>query len=159
MYKVLIVDDCKSDLRGLQSYIPWKELGCSVVATATNGMEGYNAALKYVPDIVITDISMPVKDGFEMTGLINEKLKNVFYIYMSCHQSFDYARLAIENRAFAYVLKPIKRESIVDAVKKAIETFDNDKRNTELITKLRVQLDKNKKALRENHLTNLLFGV
>lgn len=159
MYKILIVDDCKSDLRGMQSYIPWKELGCTVVATATNGLEGYNAALNCVPDIVITDISMPVKDGFEMTGLINEKLKNVFYIYMSCHQSFDYARLAIENRAFAYVLKPIKRESIVDAVKKAIETFDNDKRNTELITKLRVQLDKNKKALRENHLTNLLFGV
>ena len=81
MYKILIVDDCKSDLRGMQSYIPWSELGCFVVATATNGMDGYNAALKCVPDIVITDISMPVKDGFEMTKLINEKLKNVFYIH------------------------------------------------------------------------------
>ncbi len=159
MYKILIVDDCKSDLRGMQSYIPWSELGCFVVATATNGMDGYNAALKCVPDIVITDISMPVKDGFEMTKLINEKLKNVFYIYMSCHQSFDYARLAIENRAFAYVLKPIKRESMVEAVKKAIGTIDRDKGNSELIAQLRVQLDENKKVLRENYLANLLFGV
>ena len=56
MYKVLIVDDCKSDLRGMQSYIPWKELGCEIVATAQNGLDGYNAAIKYKPDIVITDI-------------------------------------------------------------------------------------------------------
>lgn len=159
MYKVLIVDDCKSDLRGMQSYIPWSELGCIVAATATNGLEGYNAALKCVPDIVITDISMPVKDGFEMTKLINEKLKNVFYIYMSCHQSFDYARLAIENRAFDYVLKPIKRESMVDAVKKAIGSIDKDKGNSEIIAQLKVQLEENKKVLRENHLANLLFGV
>ena len=102
---------------------------------------------------------MPVKDGFEMTKLSNEKLKNVFYIYMSCHQSFDYARLAIENRAFAYVLKPIKRESMVEAVKKAIGTIDRDKGNSELIAQLRVQLDENKKVLRENYLANLLFGV
>lgn len=159
MYKILIVDDCKSDLRGMQSYIPWKELGCTVVATATNGLEGYNAALNCVPDIVITDISMPVKGGFEMTKLINEKLKNVFYIYMSCHQSFDYARLAIENRAFAYVLKPIRRESMMEAVKKAIDTIGKDAGNIKLIAQLRAQFDENKKALRENYLTNLLFGV
>ncbi len=158
MYKVLIVDDCKSDLRGMQSYIPWKELGCEIVATAQNGLDGYNAAIKYKPDIVITDISMPVKDGFEMTTLINSQIKNVFYIYMSCHQSFDYAQLAIENHACAYILKPIRKDDMIAAIKKAINTADDDSSKSELINRLSEQLNENKLFLRENYLINFLLG-
>ncbi len=149
MYKVLIVDDCKSDLRGMKSYIPWKELDCEIVATAQNGLDGYNAAIKYKPDIVITDIAMPVKDGFEMTKLINSQLKNVFYIYMSCHQSFDYAQLAIENHAYAYILKPIRRDDMIAAVKKAVNAVDDDSSKSELINKLSERLS----AVSYTHLT------
>lgn len=158
MYKILIVDDCKSDLRGIQSYIPWKELDCEIVATAQNGLDGYNAAIKYEPDIVITDIAMPVKDGFEMTNLINLKVKNVFYIYMSCHQSFDYARLAIENHACAYILKPIRKDDMIAAIKKAINTVDDDSSKVKLINKLSERLKENKLILRENYLINFLLG-
>ena len=158
MYKVLIVDDCKSDLRGMKSYIPWKELDCEIVATAQNGLDGYNAAIKYKPDIVITDIAMPVKDGFEMTKLINSQLKNVFYIYMSCHQSFDYAQLAIENHAYAYILKPIRRDDMIAAVKKAVNAVDDDSSKSELINKLSERLSENKLILQENYITNLILG-
>lgn len=161
MYKVLIVDDCKSDLRGIQSYIPWKELDCEIVATAQNGLDGYNMAMQFKPDIVITDIAMPIKDGFEMTGLINSQLSDVFYIYMSCHQSFDYAQLAINNHAYAYILKPIRRNDMIAAVKKAINAVNavhDNSHKSELIEQLNARLNDNKLILQENYLTNLILG-
>ena len=43
--------------------------------TATNGKEGIEQALKYIPDIIISDIMMPVMDGIELCKLIKEDVR------------------------------------------------------------------------------------
>ncbi len=159
MYRVLIVDDSKIDLRGIQNYIPWSELNCEVVGTAANGLEGYNEAVKCRPDIIITDISMPIKDGFEMTKLINTKINNIAYIYMSCYQSFDYVQSAIENNGFAYVVKPINREQMIEAIHRAISSIDKEKSTTDIIEQLKKELMHNSKNLLENYLLNIVLGI
>ena len=84
MYKILIVDDSIQDINGLLNHIDWKALDCEVVATALNGAEGIEKATELSPDIIISDVSMPVVDGIEMTKKLNEILPDIQYIYISC---------------------------------------------------------------------------
>ena len=62
MYRVILVDDERLILRGLSTVVPWKELGCEVVGTAHDGLDGLALIRELKPDIVLTDIRMPNMD-------------------------------------------------------------------------------------------------
>ena len=63
MLKVLVVEDEPYVRRGIVLSVDWTALDCFVVGEAANGEEGYDAALKFQPNIIITDIRMPKMDG------------------------------------------------------------------------------------------------
>ena len=159
MYKVLIVDDCTYDVNGLVTYVPWAELKCEVVGTAANGFEGFEAAVKYKPHIVITDISMPQRSGIDMAEKISERLPNTVFIYMSCFSSFEYAKKAVNNNTLAYLLKPINIEELNNALKNAVKVLDERLEQTERYEYLNEQFLNNKDILRENYLISLLQGT
>ena len=73
MYKVLLVEDEEIIRCGIRNSIPWAEFGCCVAGEAGNGEEGARQIEELRPDIVITDINMPVMDGLAM--LAATKLK------------------------------------------------------------------------------------
>lgn len=64
MYRILLVDDEKMELEALKNYIDWKTLGIDHVDTAKNGKAAYELVLDRQPDIVITDIQMPVMERY-----------------------------------------------------------------------------------------------
>ncbi len=70
--KVLIVDDDIYVLKGLKTLIPWGDLEPEIIGEARNGEEAFNIALEKSPDIIITDIKMPVMDGLELCKKIHE---------------------------------------------------------------------------------------
>jgi DNA-binding response OmpR family regulator len=78
--KVLIVDDNK-DLAFLLQMILENE-GYEV-RSAEDGSDGYSAFLLFQPDLVITDIQMPIKSGIELMGLIRGQNPSVKTVYMS----------------------------------------------------------------------------
>lgn len=159
MYKVLIVDDCSDDVKGLVEYVPWAELQCEVVGTADNGFDGVELAFKLKPHIVITDISMPRKSGIEMAEKISMQNPETMFVYMSCFSSFEYAKKAVKTNAVAYVLKPIDINELKSALKNAISILDEKSAKTERYDYLNEQFEKNKEALRENYLVSLLQGT
>ena len=63
MYRVLLVEDEEIIRKGIRYSVPWEECGCSVVGEAENGAAGEEKIAELQPDIVITDITMPVKNG------------------------------------------------------------------------------------------------
>lgn len=65
-YKVLIVDDEKNIRMGIANNCAWTEYGIGQVMTACNGQEALQLILNEKPDIVITDIKMPIMDGLEL---------------------------------------------------------------------------------------------
>lgn len=121
MYKVLIVDDEELVRHGITLEINWNELGCMIVAEASNGIEGLEAAHRYSPDIIVTDIRMPKMGGLEMVEKLREEENNVSVIFLTAFSDFTYARTAIKLYATDYLLKPFEDGELESAVLHCIE--------------------------------------
>ena len=85
MMKVLIVDDDEA-LAGLIKEMI-EGMGIYRVKTAANGEEGYKVFFHFKPDIILTDIQMPVKNGLEMVRDIRNYDPGIKTIYMSGNMS------------------------------------------------------------------------
>lgn len=73
------------------------------------------------PDIVIADIMMPNMTGLEVIRWYNEVHSHAKFIFISGYQEFTYAKEALQNGAMDYLLKPVGRKDLENAVKKAIQ--------------------------------------
>lgn len=89
MYRVLLVEDEEIIRKGIRYSVPWEECGCSVVGEAENGAVGEEKIAELQPDIVITDITMPVKSGLEMIADTREKF-NYIAIILTGYSEFEY---------------------------------------------------------------------
>lgn len=101
----MIVEDEVFVRMGYKSFIRWHDLGMEVVADAANGAEGYEAYLRTGPDIIITDLRMPVMDGMELMRRIREHDSRTQFLIITCLDEFEMAREALSLGAFDYVLK------------------------------------------------------
>ena len=66
MWKVMVADDETYMLEAFDKLVDWEKMGCQLVYRATNGKEVIKHLEKVRPDIVITDIKMPLMDGIEV---------------------------------------------------------------------------------------------
>ncbi|QQO10418.1 response regulator transcription factor [Breznakiella homolactica] len=123
MYKVLVAEDETIIRKGLIFSVDWKKLGCIVVGEAADGEEGIKKIRTMKPDIVITDVKMPLKNGPDM---IRETCGEVQYesIIISGYGEFEYARDAIRLGVSEYLLKPVEIEKLEAALTKAIGKLD-----------------------------------
>ncbi len=119
-YKMLIIEDEVMIRKGLARFEDWKSRGITEVREAANGAEGIACIREFHPDIVITDICMPIKSGLEV---IEETMVEYKYvpIIISGYSDFEYAQKAIEYGVTAYLLKPIDVDKLLEAVEKAKE--------------------------------------
>lgn len=105
MYKVLIIDDEDPARNMLDLLIDWKKNDVSKVYKAENGLQGFECYCTYHPDIIITDIQMPVMDGLAFIRKIQALDEHPYFIILSCHESFSYAQEAIRLGVKDYLIK------------------------------------------------------
>ncbi|WP_282940924.1 response regulator transcription factor [Paenibacillus sp. RC67] len=124
MWRVLIIDDDFQVLEGMRKSIPWEELDAEWVGEAMDGEEGLSIIRDTQPDIVITDIYMPVMNGLEMIEqLRNEQFPGEILI-LSGYSDFQYARQALRLQVTDYLSKPItvaELRSVMERVIKELE--------------------------------------
>ncbi|MCM3628873.1 response regulator [Paenibacillus glycanilyticus] len=124
MYTVLLVDDEAIELETLEHYVPWEQAGIQVVGTARNGKEALAKLTELKPDIIVTDVRMPIMDGLEFGRRAKQIDKSVKIIYLSGHNEFQYIKSALNIEAAGYLLKPIDMEELLvllEKVKKKCE--------------------------------------
>jgi len=105
MRTVLIVDDELPARELLKMTIDWEEAGFHRILEARNGYEALLLYNEHNPDLVITDIQMPVMDGLELIRQIRLLDKHKKIIILSCHESFSYAKEALRLGVFDYLIK------------------------------------------------------
>lgn len=126
MWSVVVVDDEKPFREEILS-LPLEPYGYQIVAEASNGKEALEVCRKIKPDIVLTDINMPVMDGLVFISHLVKEMPLTKFIILTCHQDFEYARRAIEHNAVDYVLKAdICTEGIACALDKAKAVIEKE---------------------------------
>lgn len=103
--KILIVDD-EIPIREWISYtINRLNISCEIVGIAANGAEALKIMDNQVPDLIFTDIKMPVMDGIELLRIIKKSEINCYVVILTSHDDFEYARQALKLNADEYILK------------------------------------------------------
>lgn len=144
MYRVLIVEDEELLRKGLIFTFDWAALNCLIVGEARNGAEGLELIKSLNPDLVITDIKMPVMDGLMM--LSHFKHANFESIIMTGFEEFDYARRAIELNVMKYITKPIDEVELKQAIQDIIHKIDQNKHYQSLESKKQLSFIQNIKG-------------
>ncbi|MBB6730921.1 response regulator [Cohnella zeiphila] len=113
MYKVLVVDDEPFMLEGWKTMVDWNSCGYELCGTATDGEEALASIRACEPDLVVTDIQMPVLDGLGLIRILKEEMQlNMKIVIVSGYPEFSYARQALRYQVDHYVLKPLVTEEI-----------------------------------------------
>ncbi|WP_438446056.1 response regulator transcription factor [Gorillibacterium sp. sgz5001074] len=124
MYKVMLVDDEMFVRQGLRSLMDWESLGYSVAGEAENGEEALQLIRDIDPDLVITDIRMPVLDGLELIKRVSEEtVHDPSFIIVSGYHDFKYAQQAIRYGVHDYVLKPIDEVELASTLRKLAKSL------------------------------------
>lgn len=94
-----------------------------VVGTAGNGRDGLAEIERLHPDIIITDIRMPVLSGLEMIAAAREKQLSGRYLILSGYDEFQYARSALQLGVDDYLLKPIDPDALAEKLRALVQTL------------------------------------
>lgn len=116
---VLLVDDEPGALRFLAHMIASRCVGWQVMATAENGRQALAAMEASLPDMVITDIRMPVMDGIELAEQVKQRWPQVRTVVISGYEDFGAAQNAIRHGVAEYLLKPVTPAQLVAAMENA----------------------------------------
>ncbi|SFI38222.1 Helix-turn-helix domain-containing protein [Paenibacillus sp. UNC496MF] len=128
MFSLLVVEDERWIRRGLCETIDWATEGIRVSGEASDGEEAMRFMERHSPDIVITDIVMPVMDGMTFLKTMREQKMSSEVIIMSGYSDFEYARTALKNGAFDYVLKPIHEQNMLGVVRRCVQELERKRK-------------------------------
>lgn len=105
MRKVIIADDDFLVRTYLKKLLPWEELGFRVVGEAKNGEDALELAAREQPELIITDICMPIMDGIALIRELRARGIGEHILVLSSHDDFSYVREAMKLGIDDYLLK------------------------------------------------------
>lgn len=135
-YKLLIADDEYLVRMGIKETIDWASLDIEVVAEASNGKQGLELARTLKPDLIISDVRMPLMDGLEMAKTLLDENADLAVIIYSGYKDFEYARRALTSEVAAYLLKPIENENMIAKVKETLAKLEEKRNKTKMLNLL-----------------------
>ncbi len=114
--KFVIVEDEIRIREGIRRLLPKLDKENVIVGEAENGEEGLELIRQEKPDVIITDVRMPLMDGLEMLERVYTEGCRAKAIVLSAYSEFEYARSAIRLGVTEYLLKPIVVADFSEAI-------------------------------------------
>ncbi len=127
MYRILVADDEYWVGRWVTEVLKRHIPEAQVIGVCQDGEEALQVLKEEQADILITDINMPVFSGLELireSGTLKQIPKA---IVISGYDEFEYARQAIELDVIAYLIKPLEKEALFAAVRKAVAEIEKER--------------------------------
>jgi len=107
MFKVIIADDEPGALQHIRSIVEIKCTDFEVIDVAENGIQCLEKVREKKPDVVITDVKMPLMNGVDTVAAIKKDFPDILSVIISGYQEFEFARSAILSGVCDYILKPV----------------------------------------------------
>ena len=105
MINVILIDDEDLARNYLVNLVDWEHYGFKLLGAFSDAQQAIKAFQKYRPQLVISDVFMPGKNGLEMVSEIRDIDKTTHILFISAYNSFDYAMQAIHLKTDDYILK------------------------------------------------------
>ncbi|MHB8062864.1 MAG: response regulator [Ruminiclostridium sp.] len=157
--KIMIVDDEINTLNLLKVCIDWEEIGCTIWGEANSGAEALDILQEHQPDIIVTDIQMLYMDGIELSKQVLQLYPHIKIVYLTAHQSFEYARQGLELGVCNYIVKPIKRTEIIKTIIQVKEQLNAERQLIQQHNLYKTEIDNSMDYLREKFLNELLLST
>ena len=127
MFRILLIDDEPHHIDHLTKLILTSGLPFTVCGSASDGLSALELSETLHPDLIVSDIRMPMKNGLLMTEELKGNNSSIPVILISAHQDFEYARAGLRLGILDYLLKPVDEKQVQEVLKKA-EKFLIDSR-------------------------------
>ncbi|MDO3412463.1 response regulator [Saccharibacillus sp. CPCC 101409] len=121
--RMLVVDDEALFRQGFIHLVRNNPLGWDVIGEAADGEEALAAVRSDKPDLIVTDISMPVMDGLDLARRIQEEDQDILIIILTGYREFEYAQRALRYGAIEFLLKPFSLDEACQVLRKAHERY------------------------------------
>lgn len=125
MFSILIADDEELIRSGLTARFEYIGIDPDVLYEASDGKEALDIIRDKRPDIVITDIRMPVMDGIALLETVKKDFPDIEFIILTGYAEFGYAKRAMDFGVHSYILKPISNEELKNALLKTVDIIRN----------------------------------
>ena len=113
MFQILIADDEPNIREGVRQFITRRCPEWQVVGAARDGKEALAMAERFLPDCIMTDITMPHVNGLEFLEKIKEELPDAKLLILSGYDDFEYAVQGMRLGVSDYLLKPLDTELLI----------------------------------------------
>ncbi|TLP39578.1 response regulator transcription factor [Arcobacter arenosus] len=94
------------------------------VYTASDGYEGVDKYEDYLPNIVMTDLKMPIMGGFELIEELKKRSSKAYTIIVSAHTDTELLIEAINNGVDRYIIKPVTEDELFEAFEAYFKKLD-----------------------------------
>lgn len=115
--RILFADDHPQFLEMVQSLMGQE---FEIVGIVGDGRALFEAGLKLKPDVIVTDISMPVMNGIEAVGELRKANCTSKVIFMTVHSDPEFARACFAKGALGYIFKPRVALDLLAAIREAL---------------------------------------
>ncbi len=158
MLKVVIADDERIQREGIAKHVDWPAYQMQVVGLAEDGLQALELIEKNGVDLLITDIKMPRMHGLELAERAKEFNPQLKILIISGYDDFEYARTAIELKAYAYLLKPIPFNKLNQELGHISVQIQQERLKQQALSTLQDQVEESKPVLAEKLFKNMLDG-
>lgn len=158
MDKLLIVDDEEIERESMAEFVDWARYGIELAGTAWNGVEAFDLIQRKRPDIVLTDIKMPVMNGIELIKKTKALFPEIEFVVLSGYGDYDYTSQAMEQGVRYYVLKPCDEEKIAAVMAKVQASLEKRRSDSRQKLEYEQTIDRLMPRAAEQILRNLLLG-
>lgn len=158
MYRVIVADDEEYVRDLLVKSINKSQTQFEVIGVASDGLEAIELVKKLEPDVLITDICMPVLTGLELIKMVNEWNQSIKTVVISGYDEFSYVKTALTLNAKDYLLKPFLPEELFAVLNKIMDEFECQANLLQNMEIMQNQIEKNLVYEKERYLFQVLHN-
>lgn len=129
IYRILIADDEALARYAIRTLLAKNFDNLEIIGEAENGHEVVEMNRKLKPDLVVMDIKMPGINGIDASAQILQEFPKQNILLITAYDNFDYVKQAIDLGVKGYILKPIKKEEIIEKFNKILSKISNEVEN------------------------------
>lgn len=153
---MVIVDDEQWIVQLIGKLIHWDELNMELIGQYHDGISAFEGIRQQNPDIVISDIRMPLLDGLGMIVRLKEEGIQSNFVLLSGYADFEYAQTALKYGVLDYLLKPVNEDQLNSILLEIKERCEQDQRKSREEEKLRTRVRKSQTLFEKEFFSELM---